>query len=561
VKGPDDSPTPTPPASAQAPRGIEFANTTLPRFPRSVVTGLELYNGPWSETQAAHLLRRTMFGFRKQDLDQAVALGMNGTVALLLAPWTAPPPPVKYDSRYDPTIALGDTWVNADYDGNVEYYRTISFQAWWMGLVLGQDVSIREKMTLFWHNHFVSEIVDVRDAALMYRQLALLRENALGSVKDLVRRITLDCAMLRYLNGNTNTRTKPNENFARELQELFTIGKGPEIAPGNYTFYTEADVVTAAKVLTGWADNRAAFAPKFTASLHDSGNKTFSSAYGNRVITGRADETGARQELDDLLTMIFDQSETAKAICRKLYRWFVYYVIDEHVEQNIITPLAALLRQNNYAILPVLTTLLKSAHFFDPLSIGCVIKSPLDHVAGAARSFDLAMPADLMQRYLVWNAARDAANLMQQNLGGPPNVAGWPAYYQEPVFYEIWLNSDTIPKRFTFTDRFCTSTGWRVGSTTLKFDVVTFASKLSAPSDPNVVVAESARLLFPIEPTATQTASLKEFLAKQNQDYDWTNEWNAYAADPKNAANKKKVEDKLFALYKYVMTMAEFQLS
>jgi len=436
--------------------------------------------------------------------------------------------------------------------------------------MLKQGVSLREKMTLFWHNHFVSEYDVVSDSRLMYKQNVLLRENAFGNFKQLVKLITLDPAMLRYLNGNTNTKGKPNENYARELQELFTIGKGPEIAPGNYTNYTEADVITAAKVLTGWRDDRTNLSTTFSASNHDTGDKTFSAAYQSRTIkggTGTAAEilAHAQRELDELLDMIFVQLATAEYIVRKLYRWFVYYIIDDAAEQNVIQPLAGLLRNSNYEIKPVLATLFKSAHFFDAINRGCVIKNPLDHVLGVTRTLSVPFTGNLLQDYRIWDTLRATAGTQQMDLLLPPNVAGWPAYWQQPVYYEIWLNSDTIPKRFTLTDTLINGVNLTVGTNpTVRFmfkvDPIVLTQQLSDPSDPNIVVAEYGQFLFPEGVTDAQKAELKKFLAVENQDYDWTNEWNAFTTNP-TSQNRLVVENKLKSLLKYMLTMAEFQLT
>lgn len=565
--------TESPPSSGRTqisePRGIEYANKTLPNVPRSFA-GIEPYTGPWGPDQARHLLRRTLFGATPADGTRTAQSSLTNAVDQLLSPWQEPNPPVHYASAQEYYkdangteyfgANRGETWVTLPYNGTFDGGRIRSMQAWWTGLMITQDFSIREKMTLFLHNLLVSEASDVGDARLMYKQNALLRRNALGNFKELIKEITLDPAILRYLNGNTNTKNKPNENYARELQELFTIGKGPEIAPGNYTNYTEQDVIEAAKVLTGWRDLRDSISTGFTANNHDTTDKQFSSAYGNRVIKGKTGETGAREELDELLDMIFSQPETARNIVRELYRWFVYYVIDETAEQNVIEPLAQLFRSNGFELKPVLETLFKSAHFFDPINFGCMIKSPIDHVIGSLRTFSVALPdpTDVANSYNAYNNARDNASAMQQNLLYPPSVAGWPAYYQEPIYYQIWLNSDTIPKRFTYTDRLIT--GVRIGGLTIAIKTIDFVKLVSDPSDPNLVVGEFGEMLFEAELSDTQKSFLKEFLVRQNQDYEWTNAWNAYINNP-TAANTKVVEDKLKALLQYMLTMAEYQLA
>ena len=190
--------------------------------------------------------------------------------------------------------------------------------------------------------------------------------------------------MLRYLNGYVNTASAPDENYARELQELFTLGKGPAVQ------YTEADVRTAARVLTGWRINTTNYTSYFDATRHDTAAKVFSSFYGGKTITGKTGAAGAT-ETDELIDMIFLKDEVSKFICRRLYRWFVYYKIDAAVELNIIEPLAKIFRDNNYEIKPVMRALLQSEHFYDVLNQGCLIKSPVDLIVGHLREFAVVL--------------------------------------------------------------------------------------------------------------------------------------------------------------------------
>jgi uncharacterized protein (DUF1800 family) len=316
---------------------------------RRPVSGLQPYSGAWNEQTAAHLLRRAMFGATPAQIRQAVQQGLNATLNQLLQDRPAPEPPVD--------ITTGQTWhdkpFNSEPNADGRYYTYL--RAWWIGLMINQPISLIEKMTLFWHNHFVSDRAANADARYLYRQNTLFRRFALGNFKALTLEVTIDPAMLRYLNGNVNVSGRPNQNYARELFELFTIGKGPELAQGNYTNYTEQDVAAAARVLTGWRDlgYRSTTIPIgviFDMTRHDTGNKQFSSAFQNTVIRGRNSASAGMEELTDLLDMIFQQAETARFIVRKLYRWFVYYVIDATVERNIIEPLAQQLRQNNYEL-------------------------------------------------------------------------------------------------------------------------------------------------------------------------------------------------------------------
>jgi uncharacterized protein (DUF1800 family) len=410
----------------------------------------------------------------------------------------------------------------------------------------------------------------VVDSRYLYRQLDLFRRNALGNFKQLTKLVSLDPAMLRYLNGNTNIVGHANENFARELQELFTIGKGPELAQGNYTNYTEQDVQAAAKVLTGYTDigyrvtTDATISSTFTASRHDSTNKQFSSAYGNRVILGRTGADGAK-ELDDLLDMIFSQADSdgvsrvAKNMCRKFYRWFVYYDIDAATEQNVIVPLARTMMANNFEVQPMLDMLFRSANFYDDSNIGCVIKNPVEYVAGTVRQLGVTVPPMTDTGYYrPFNDLRNRAANLQMNLLDPPNVAGWEAYYQVPDFYELWISTTTLPTRGQFTDLLFT------GVSGLVLDRLAFAKTMGAPGDPYALIADLADALFPIPLTQSQ----KDYLMynamglKQMDEYEWTAVWNAYwAQGGQTTANKNNALKLLDPLLKFMFRMAEFQLS
>jgi uncharacterized protein (DUF1800 family) len=528
--------------------------------------GLEpLSAADWNVKSAGQLLRRTMFGPTRAEILQAASQSLDATLTTLFSTQPTPDPPVGPSP-----LQAGQTWVNAPFDSTNDGTYTAYLKAWWMGLMIHQGVSIREKMVLFWHNHFVSEYNTVNDSRFMYNQLNLFRQYALGNFRDLTKLVTLDPAMLRYLNGDTNIVGHANENYGRELQELFTIGKGPEIAPGDYTNYTEQDVQAAANVLTGYTDNgfrstqSATINSVFNPSRHDLSNKQFSADYGNTVIKGRTGTDGAK-ELDDMLDMIFAQKDSdgvgrvAKYICRKLYRWFVYYDIDNTVEQNVIIPLATLLMANNYEIKPVLDSLFRSAHFYDDNSIGCVIKNPVDFIAGSIRQLGLVIPPlSDTSYYRPFNDLRTRAANLQMDLLDPPNVAGWAAYYQVPDFYELWISTATLPQRGQFTDLLFT------GVSGLTLDRLAFTSTMGTPSDPFKLIDDLASALFPISITQNQ----KDYLLynamglKQSDEYEWTTLWNVYwAPGGQTTTNKNNILKLLDPLLKFMFRMAEFQLS
>lgn len=532
---------------------------------QTAFSGLAPYTGQWTENEIIHLLKRTMFGAKKQDIDYFKTKSVAETINELLNPVAAlPSPPVKEYTvaatvtTPDTSIALGDTWVNdVNGDGTIQYYRRVSFKKWWMGVMVNQDRSIREKMTLFLHNHFSTETDNVSNPNYIYNHHTLLRTNALGNFKALTRSVTLDPAMLVYLNGQVNTATAPDENYGRELQELFCCGKGPD------SQYTESDVKMAAKVLTGWRNDSTKFSSYFTASRHDTTSKQFSAFYQNKTITGRTGATAGDLEINDLMDMIFATNEVAKYVCRRIYRWFVYYEIDAAIEANVITPLAAIFRNNNYELKPVLNALLSSEHFFDPAIMGCQIKSPVDMVVGMCRELNVSFPpaSDYASNYGLWNFLVSSVANMQQNIGDPPDVSGWKAYYQAPQFYEIWINSDTYPKRVQFTDTMCVS-GYTYNSKKIIVDGIAYAQTLSNPGDPNILLNDVLKYLFRMDLSAASKAQIKKdiLLGGQVTDGYWTDIWNTYISTPSNTANTTLVRNRLRDLLKYCMDLSEFQL-
>ena len=536
-----------------------FANQTLPARSSATASTLAPYAGPWGLDQAAHLLRRCLFGPTRGEMQAAAASTLAATLDKLLTAPATPAPPLNA-SATDTTVAIGQTWVGQAFDQTLEGVRRASLRDWWLSQQLGSGTSLSEKMTLFWHNHFVVEFGDINSAFYGYEYVRLLRQHALGNVRQLAKDVTITPAMLRYLNGNASTATAPNENYGRELLELFTVGKGPLIGAGNYTTYTEDDVQAAAKVLTGWRDDAATVSGYFTASRHDKTTKQFSSAFGNAKIT-----SNGAAEYQDLIDLIFQQSATAAFLVRKLYRWFVYYVIDAQVESDVIQPLATLLVQQNYDVAPVLRALFGSQHFFDVANMGCLIKSPLDFTVGVCRQFELAFPpaGSTTVQYVMWDYLNSLASVQQQTLGDPPNVAGWVAYYQTPQYHELWINAVTLPRRNQATDLFLGLTGYTKSGFTLKADLVAWVQALPAATaqDPNLVIAEFARLMVPLALTTNQLTFLKDALIPGLPDFEWTAEWNQYLAAPTNAARRTAVATKLSAMAKALAGLAEYQLS
>ncbi len=529
--------------------------------PTPVLSGLEPYTGPWGYAQAAHLLRRTTFAPTKAQIQAAVSKGLLGTLNLLLTKRALPSPPINYSYAYDPRVPIGQTWVNDTFNKTaaITTYRHLSLHGWTIMQMLTEGTNLREKMTLFWVNHF--GIAGIGDPRFRYFYTKLLRENAWGNFRDLIKRITIDPSMLRFLNGNQNTLKAPNENYARELLELFTIGKGPQVGPGDYTNYTEQDVQAIARVLTGWKDvgfqsekTTEPVGSKFFSTLHDANSKKLSARFDNAVIGNLG-----QNEYAHLIDIIFKKEEVARFICRKLYRWFVYYEISEQVETNIIRPLAQRLIANNYNLELPLRTLLGSAHFFDAQNVGSMIKSPFDYVMSIMRPLRVPLPPLTKTKYTLGVNLKLATDPMEQQYFDLPAVAGWKAYYQEPQYYRAWINASTLQYREKFL-AWMLDRGYRYDNFPINFDFVKCLELISDPKDPNKLIHGFAQLLLPQPLNGSQVAALKEVLIPGLPDFEWTVEYSKYLANPADKILRKAINNKLRAMVSVIMRSAEFQL-
>ncbi|WP_255156930.1 DUF1800 family protein [Ferruginibacter sp. HRS2-29] len=515
-------------------------------------SGLQPYTGDWTVNEVTHLLKRTMFGAKKADIDHFLSMTVNDAVEELINTVSTPSPPLRdyglievEDTMYDDVgVPLGQTWVNdlnltspPEARPQINALRMAGLRKWWAGVILHQQRSIQEKMLLFWHHHYSVQQEEVGNSQMMYRHHNLLRTHVLGNVKTLAREVTIDPAMLLHLNGYLNSKLAPDENYAREFQELFTIGLG------NDSHFTENDVIAAARVLTGWRIRNNPLESYIDTSAHDTGSKSFSSFYNSTTIGGG----DAAQELTSLVNMIFATDEAARFICRKLYKWFVYYEIDAATETDVIQPLATLLKNNNYEIKPVLLALFKSQHFFDPLNQACYIKGPYDILAGTLREFNVNFPAytDYAAGYPLFFSVYNNAAIMQQDLFQPPDVSGYAAYTQGPMHYELWVNSNSLPRRADFTDALVNDA---------VIDVRAFANLSATPADPDLFVDDMVGLLlrYPLS-TASKTYVKRTFLLNNGTDNSvWTNAWNSN--------NTAVTDPALKNLFKFIMNLPEFHL-
>ncbi|MEP7196255.1 MAG: DUF1800 domain-containing protein [Saprospiraceae bacterium] len=534
----------------------------------SPMSGLNPYTGPWTKVQAMHLLRRSLFGVKKSDLDTAVSAGMNATVNSLLnfSLDPIPSPPLNIYSTTaepDPTTPSGQTWVNAPAINAIpaQYYqsRKDTLKMWWTGNLINQKSTLVEKMTLFWYNHFSIELDQIPIAQPVYYYYKMIRENCLGDFRQMLRKVSVDPSMLLYLNGNSNGKSAPDENFGRELQELFTMGKGTD------SKYTEDDVKAAAKILTGFRINPLVTPVSyyFDSNVHDQTNKTFSPFYNNKTINGKLFAAG-EQELDELLAMLTGNIECARFLCRKLYQYFVYYEITADAETNVIRPLADLLMSSGYNIKTTVEKLLKSEHFFDQANLGCVIKNPLDYAIGLFKEFSVQLPnaSNLVNQYYSWAGVTILSAYQGLNIADPPVVSGYQAWFQFPQYHEIWINADTFASRNNVSASLFSPEGLDVNGIKYALEPFTFTKSLAQPGNATELVNDAVSRLYNYPLSTAAKDYLKSFLISglPNEDY-WTDIWNNYIADPTNPATISAAVTRLNALYKEIVSQAEYHLS
>jgi Protein of unknown function (DUF1800) len=535
-----------------------------------ITSTLTPYTGAWGKAEATHLLRRVHFGAPVSKVAYLQNLTFAQAIDAVMQPQAMPTdlPLNGYNSFLDmgvppdPFVPLGSTWVGAAFANDYEWHRNISHLSWWFRQIISDtSVSVHHKMTFFWFNHIPVQGGEVFISNAYHKYMMLLRANALGNFKTMTKAIALSPAMLKYLNGQYNNVSAPDENFARELLELFVIGKG---ADGSGAGYLESDVVAAAKVLTGWryvSEND--LTTYFHAPWHNTTNKQFSAFFNNTAITGRTGAAAGDTELNDLLTMLFAQPEAAKFVCRKLYRFFVYDNITPQTETNIILPLADVFRNSGYDIALTLRTLLKSEHFFDTAFRSAMIKSPLDHVLGMMRELNIALPAanDYSNSYRIGLHLWYYMMTEQMNVPDPPNVAGWQAWYQLGVFDRFWITTDTMPQRALWSDSsvfswFTTPGGFKLGC-----DIIAYTQSLTTPENAAALVNQLIDRFYSMPVSQNvRTRATEQLITPLTDAAYWTQAWNEYLADPTNQNLIDGIKWRLGKCYQVIVQNEEYHL-
>ncbi|RMG63051.1 MAG: DUF1800 family protein [Bacteroidetes bacterium] len=547
------------------------------------------HTGPLGRRLAAHLLRRATFGPTRAEIDTFAALTADQAVDQLM---NFPLPPAHPE---DPQT--GQTWVLAGRttanSPNDELKYIIG--SWWLHQVMqpGQAPTLFHKLVFFLHTCFPTSFRDIEWSENHYYLLRLFMLYAAGDFKELAFKVCLDNGMNEFLDIGDSVAGNPNENFVREFFELHTVGKGPGAGPGDYTTFTEQDVIEAARLLTGfrlntsWADvtrhdpdtgmPRAWLDP----SRHDDTDKLFSHRFQNHIIAGQNTEAGMLLELQQFVDMIFNQTETARHLVRRMYRFFVRYQIDSEVETDIIDALAADIMTNGYDLDPVIRKLLKSRHFYDADDtdsgneiVGALIKSPLELQAGMMRFLDLSIPdpaADLYAAYVtfyrwgMWQPMHEACF----DLFAPEEVAGYQPVYQAPEYNRLWIGAKSIQPRYAFADELL------YGPDHLRADVMAWVNNPANVPDfpgtdplgnpgphPGPRIATHlldtfiAYLLPEDLPPLRRDYFLQEILLDNLSPINWMFEWDNYVATGDDTNVKPQIEKLFRALFQSV----EYQL-
>lgn len=592
--------------------------------------------------RAAHLLRRTCAGASVSEIDAFALLTPQEAVEQL---FNSDIP----DAGYPVDPLTGEEWITTGNAQSEESDLERQFLEWHLGQMLGtgiEDITklpyiFRERLVLFMHTHFTTKRSVVGSSRALYYQQALFRLYALDqddivippvdpeadpddpdsmetivprNFKELTKKLCVDNAMLVFLDGRLNVKGSVNENFARELLELYSVGRGlegnipePEF-DGDYFVFTEQDVQEGAKVLSGFeVDSSFSTLDSETglpkgrvkgfstssgqetiriANQHEEGTKSFSTRLGGGVITpnedlfdgGRNTESSVLDEISQLVDLIYDQGETARAICRELYRFFVYHDISESLQNDIIQDMADVFTANDFKIQPVLEALFTSEHFYEAEAgnndnnFGAIIKSPIDLVLGFARNFEVTIPdydTDLENYNLFAGTLLSQISNLGMDYYEPFEVAGYAAYHQFPTFNRNWITTNYLANRYGFIN---SSISDGLNTELGQVDIVQFVQNnfsTEAPIARDLIIAIAEHFLPSSEDLSFDTANVGEltverlnyfltaFLFTPQIDADpetaWSDRWST---DPTNEV----VANQLTNLFNAMLQTPEYQL-
>jgi uncharacterized protein (DUF1800 family) len=439
----------------------------------------------WNHRNAAHLLRRAGFGGTTEEVQRLVGLGLEGSVDYLL----------NYEQVDDSALDSILARLNLD----LTKFRPA--QAWWLTRMIYTHRPFLEKMALFWHGHFATSVRKVARTEMMLQQIQLFRRLAVGNFRDILLEISKDPAMIIWLDNFTNIKGKPNENYARELFELFALGIGN---------YSEEDIRESARAFTGWTLRNNQFF--FNASQHDNGMKTVFSQTGN-------------WNGDDIVNMTAKHPAASRFITHKLWEFFAY----KNPDKEIVDELAKIYTESNYSIKAIMRRIFTTDAFYSDKAFYANVKSPTELVVGSIRMLKGAINPTFIPSFMAG---------MEQDLLAPPSVKGWDGGLQ-------WISTSNLLTRYNFANFLATSRG-NNGNTV---PIEQLLNPLAAT--PDALVEHFLSMLGPVETEASVRTALIEYLQKAD---------NGSIAGT-FTLDAATIDKKVRGLTHLIMSLPEFQLN
>lgn len=459
-------------------------------------------SAPWNRRRVLHLLRRTGFSGTNATVEQMIRIGPSTAVQFMMdvAVNTSPIARPSWVDLGGPYPGWTAAQVSAEQAEravrNVEFRNNLALH------ILG--TGIHGKLTLFWHSHFATEYEGYfRRPQFAYHYIKVIQDHLLGDFKQMTHDMGITPAMLSYLNGNLNQRTSPNENYARELLELYTLGEG--------NGYTQNDIVELAKALTGYTLSYSYLWVRFDPNKFDNWNKTIFGVWDNFNYT---------TALNHLFTV--KRELIARHICRKLYRFFVHATPNEEVVEGM----AQIFLANGLRIEPVLRTLFASQHFYEDALMGAMISSPYELLGNYMTMLNVPRNTTESAQFL-----RHTVTL-EQNILEPPGVAGWPGHRE-------WLNTSLLPNRWNSMNLFLVRHTSRI---------LAFAKSLPDNQNPGLLVRHLTDFIFAVPLTDEGYDELTAVMLSGIPAYEWN-------------INDPGASTRIMGLISHMVSMPEFQLN
>lgn len=564
---------------------------------------LDPFEGDFNYNKKRHLLNRILVGYSKRHMDDFEGLNLTQCIELIFSEESLNYPSNIYyhdlnSSSFQDKYGVQDVEPNDEFinkihshDESLSFERMISTWSVFYQGMYNQSTSIHWKLFLFLHNLTPSDSTNSSGSKGVYAYGKLLFDSCFRSYKDFIYNLTLDNSMIVYLNLYLSQKDTPDENFAREIQELFTQGNQ------NENNFTEDDVREIARALVGWGvdeelqRNSLSYnsTPFFNHLNHDTGDKQFSSYYNNRIIRGRSGPEGA-EELDEVIDMLFETENSSKYIVRRLYQFFVYPVISDEIENQIIEPLSQVYRDNNFSLIEPLKILLSSEHFYSPELPNSIIKSPLDFLIGLVKEVDLEncdmffnngqefifkslspevfneKSNDLSHiKYYISQYLMDNGFNLGMRINYPPSVAGWPSFYRSPVYDLFWMNTTTTPlrqqySRDIFYGNIPINTNIENVPVFMRVNYLEYLLTFNNPYSIDSFLEELILRFINIEIPLTTKTRLKSVLLGGNNEVHWSTDVTNFLSDNRQSQDYYSFGNRISEALSQLTTLSEFQL-